>query len=266
MCKLELTPLKLAVGLLVVVTGLLLGGIVTQYIRYSYGNESQLSFVRLFNLEGENNLPSWYSSLALFLSSAALGTIGLQRRQERNPWAWHWLALAFGFLYLSADEAASIHEIAAPLVHRWLDATGHANTVISVIGTAWLLVGIPVAAIVFLMFWGFLRHLPFATRALFLVAGGLFITGTLGVEAVGGRYLANNGGSHTLTYQMMVVVEEGLEMLGIVVFLYALTTYMATHRISLRVTFSSGQSYVEPFASLPRSVVLPAPGWLRRKL
>ena len=126
------------------------------------------------------------------------------------------------------------------------------DTVISVIGTAWLLAGIPVAAIAFLAFWGFLRHLPFTTRALFLIGGGLFITGALGVEAVGGRYLTNNGGIETLTYQMMVVVEEGLEMVGIVVFLYAVMTYMATHRITLLLALRNGQSPVEPFASLRR--------------
>jgi hypothetical protein len=86
----------------------------------------------------------------------------------------------------------------------------------------------------------------------FLIAGGLFITGALGVEAVGGRYLANNGGIETLTYQMMVVVEEGLEMVGIVVFLYAVMTYMATHRISLLLVLRNGQSSVDPFASLRR--------------
>jgi hypothetical protein len=247
-CKLQLTPLKVTVGLLILVTGLLLGGMVTQYIRYAYGADVQLGFVRLFNLEGENNLPSWYSSVALLLCSAALGNIGLQRRHEGNPWAWHWLALAFGFLCLSADEAASIHEMAAPLVDRWLETTGQMDTVISGIGTSWLLAGIPVAAIVFLMFWGFLQHLPFTTRALFLIAGGLFITGAIGVEAVGGRYLLHNGGSHTLTYQMMVAVEEGLEMVGIVVFLYALMSYMATHRIGLLLTLSSGQSSAEPLS------------------
>lgn len=165
--ELELTPLKVTMGLLVIVTGLLLGGTVTQYMRYAYGAQSQSGLVRLFNLEGENNLPSWYSSIALLLSSAALGNIGLQRRQEGNPWAWHWLALAFGFLCLSADEAASIHEIAGPVLHRWLETTGQVDTVISVIGTAWLLAGIPVAAIAFLAFWGFLRHLPFTTRHCF---------------------------------------------------------------------------------------------------
>lgn len=142
MCKLQFTPLKVTTGLLIVVMGLLLAGIITQYIRFAYGDESQFGLVRLFILEGENNLPSWYSSVELLLSSAALGSIALQMLQEENPWAWHWLTLALGFLCLSADEVAGIHEMTAPLIHRLLETTGHLDTVISVIGTAWLLAGI----------------------------------------------------------------------------------------------------------------------------
>jgi hypothetical protein len=73
MCKLQFVPLKVTMGLLIIVTGLLLAGIITQYIRFAYGDESQFGLVRLFNLEGENNLPSWYSSVELLLSSVALG-------------------------------------------------------------------------------------------------------------------------------------------------------------------------------------------------
>jgi hypothetical protein len=248
MYRFRLSPLKMTAGLLIIVTGLLLAGIVTQYIRYVYGNETQLGFLRLFNLEGENNLPSWYSSVELLLSSGVLGIIGLQGKQERNPWAWHWLALAFVFLCLSADEAASIHEMAAPLIDRWLETTGQMGTVTSVIGTSWLLAGLPFAGIVFLMFWRFLMHLPLTTRVQFLIAGGLFITGAIGVEAVGGRYLLQNGGSHTFIYQVMVLVEEGLEMVGILAFLYASLRYMEIHRISLVVDICSDAAANMPFA------------------
>ena len=239
MYKLHLSPLKTMLLLLIIVTGLLAGDLVTQYIKYSYRDEAQFGFERLFNLEGENNLPTWYSSLALLLSSAMLAIIGLHRKQQANNWAWHWLILAIIFLCLSADEAASIHEMAASPIHHWLESRRHLGSVIPVIGTAWLLAGIPFAAIVFLVFCRFLLNLPAMTRALFLIAGGLYIGGAIGLEALGGRYIDQQGGSHTLTYELMVAMEEGLEMVGVIVFIYALMMYIALEGISLQVVVNS---------------------------
>jgi hypothetical protein len=239
MYKLHLSPLKTTLFLLIIVTGLLAGDLVTQYIKYVYRNEAQFGFDRLFNLEGENNLPTWYSSLALLLASAMLAIIGLHRKQEAKSWAWHWLILAIIFLCLSADEAASIHEMAASPIHQWLESRRHLESVLPVIGTAWLLAGIPFAAIVFLAFCRFLLNLPAMTRALFLIAGGLYITGTIGLEALGGRYIDQHGGSHTLTYEVLVAIEEGLEMVGVIVFIYALMMYIALEDITLQVGVNS---------------------------
>jgi hypothetical protein len=254
MYNVRLSPLKVSLILLTIIICLLVGGMVTQYTRFTYGYETQFGFARLFKLDSENTLPSWYSSVALLISSVTLGIIGLHKKQKAEPWAWHWLALAVLFFCLSADEAASIHEMAAPLLHRWLETTGHVGTVISIIGTAWLLAGMPFVAIVFLMFWRFLRHLPVLTRTLFVVAGIVFISGALGMEAEGGRYLVHNGEIDTLTYQMMVVLEEGLEMLGIVVFLYALMRYMELQSISLIVAVSSGRCSEVPVDNRPETL------------
>lgn len=246
MYKLHLSPLKTTLFLLIIVTGLLAGDLVTQYIKYVYRDEAQFGFERLFNLEGENNLPAWYSSLALLLSSAMLAIIGLHRKQEAKSWAWHWLILAIIFLCLSADETASIHEMAASPIHHWLESRGHLDSVIPVIGTAWLLAGIPFAAIVFLAFCQFLLKLPAMTRVLFLIAGGLYITGAIGLEALGGRYIDQHSGSRTLTYEVMVAMEEGLEMIGVVVFIYALMMYIALEGISLQVMVHSCDPSLQP--------------------
>lgn len=240
MYTLHLSPRKLALILVVIVTGLLLGGVTTQYIKYVYGDDFQLGLVRLLDLNGENNLPAWYSSFALLLSSALLGIIGLHRKREANPYGWHWLALALIFLCLSVDEGASIHEkMIDPLIHRWLEAIGYLDSALRVIGTAWVLAGVLFAVIVFLVFWRFLQHLPLATRTLFLIAGALYIAGTIGLEALGGQYIAHHI-KRTLIYSMMVAVEEGLEMVGIVVFLYALMLYMETQGIGFQVVLNSG--------------------------
>jgi hypothetical protein len=244
MYKLRLSPRRVTLILFTVVLGLLVGGFLTQYIKFFYGHDVQFGFVRLLALDGEDNLPSWYSSVQLLFSSAALGIIGLSRKQEKNPYSWQWLTLSVLFLCLSIDEAASIHEMTAPLIEHWLATAGPLiNLVSSLLGTPWLLAAIPFTIIVFLLFVRFLWNLPRATMILFLIGGGLYVAGAVGVEDLAGHYLVNPGADETFTYQIMVTVEEGLEMLGIVVFLYGLMTYMAIHGIGLEIALSH-----EPFA------------------
>jgi hypothetical protein len=108
-----------------------------------------------------------------------------------------------------------------------------------VIGTAWLLAGVFFAVIVFLAFWRFLQHLPAATRARSLIAGGLYIAGAIGVEAVGSIY-SNHHGSETLTYEMLVALEEGLEMGGVLMFFNTLMLYAAREAITFEVIVDSG--------------------------
>ena len=119
------------------------------------------------------------------------------------------------------------------------------DSVMSVIGTSWLLAGIPFAVISFLGFWRFLLQLPLATRSLFLLAGALYTTGAIAVEALCGRYLIDQGG-RSPTYEVMVAVEEGLEMVGVVCFVYALMMYMATQRIGFQIVLNSGIPPLEP--------------------
>jgi uncharacterized membrane protein len=56
---------------------------------------------------------------------------------------------------------------------------------------------------------------------LFFLSAGLFLAGTLGLEMAGGRYVEMHGNG-TFTYALIATVEETLELIGLVVFLYAL--------------------------------------------
>jgi hypothetical protein len=223
--------------LLAIVTGLVCGGVATQYLKHVYGYAGQFGFVRLLDLDGENNLPSWYSSVALLLSSANLAIIGLHHRSAKKPYAWHWLALALIFLGLSLDEAASLHEMADAAINRGLIIIGYRDSGLVALATpAWLLAGVLFVVIAFLVFWPFLQHLPGSTKALFVIAGGLYIGGAIGVEEVAAIHLTLGGSP--FVYSMMVAVEEGLEMVGVVVFLHALMLYMAAQAISFQVVWT----------------------------
>jgi len=66
----------------------------------------------VINLDEEANLPAWYSSVKL----AALAVLSVllyrdeRRRQPALRLSWLWLIIGGVFLFLSADETASLHE------------------------------------------------------------------------------------------------------------------------------------------------------------
>jgi hypothetical protein len=99
--------------------------------------------------------------------------------------------------------------------------------------------------VVFLLYLQFLAALPARTRFLFLLAATLYVGGALGVEMLGSNYYFHYG-PDTLAYQLIITVEEGMEMFGVVTFLYALFSYMAAHESRLRIVLSSDPSVQTP--------------------
>ena len=72
----------------------------------------------------------------------------------------------------------------------------------------------------------FVWKLPKEARNRFIVAGALYLAGALGVEMYGARE-AELHGTATITYSVLYMIEELLEMLGVVLFVYALLCHLA---------------------------------------
>ena len=181
--------------------------------------EVRESAVRLAWVDGEGNIPSWFSACLFLLGSFLLATIASAQRQHRDHHVGRWWVLSLIFIYLSLDETAQLHELSIPPLRDAFHATGF-------LYYAWI---IPAAICVVLFILGylsFLAKLPARTRGLFLLAGALFVGGALGVEAVSGKH-AYLHGEQNLTYHLIVTVEELLEMAGLVVFTYALLDYIS---------------------------------------
>jgi len=212
----HVSPRWFALALMCIVLGLETAHLVTSVLRYEYGHEVQFGLVRQFNLDEEANLPTWYSASAILIASLLLGVIGLVKHRLREPYARHWLWLAAIFFYLSADEAARIHEMSEPFTSR-LHFTGF-------FFYPWIIGGALIVLVVGLSYLRFLFHLPADIRALVVVAGSLYVGGALGVESIGAR-LDELYGFKNLKYSVVVSIEELCEMAGILVFIYALMRY-----------------------------------------
>ena len=70
--------------------------------------------------------------------------------------------------------------------------------------------------------------MPSAIRNKFIIAGVIFVTGAIGLEAIGGKIFTSYGAG-TLFYALLTNVEEILEMVGILLFIYVLLQYYQLH-------------------------------------
>ncbi|MGD1904027.1 MAG: hypothetical protein ACFB9N_17515 [Geitlerinemataceae cyanobacterium] len=190
-------------------------GLLRAIFKYALDFEYGYELLDIFDLNEEKNIPAWYSASILLLCGVILYFISLNKQQSRDKYCRHWLWLGFIFFYLSMDEAISIHEDIK------LHFFGKEHIFYD---DSWVLVyGILVAIFVF-SYRRFLRHLPVATRRMFIVSGCIYVSGTIGMEVVG-SFTQEFYGKGSIVHAMATTIEECLEMVGIVVFFNTLLSY-----------------------------------------
>jgi hypothetical protein len=199
-------------------------------IEYYLGIETTTEFVRLFHVAEEANITSWFSSMILLLCSLLLAVIAVDKHQQKDKYKKHWSALSIIFLYLSIDEAARIHEVIGFELRDLLDTKG-------AFYQAWVILMIPLLLVMLVVFFRFLLDLPKSFRALFLISAFIFIFGALGMEMIGCIYRDNIHVNWKLINAISITIEEFLENVGIVIFIYALLRYIKTNLSSETVTF-----------------------------
>ena len=146
----------------------------------------------------------------------------------------YWLGLTILFLFLAIDEGAAIHEAVGSYFERYINAEGFLYFMWVVpYGIATVVLG--------LVYSKFVWELPKDIRAHFVMAGVIFLTGVLGVEMLGARE-ADLHGTETVVYCLLYSLEEVLEMLGIILFIYALLSHLAqeTGRLSVVLELPGG--------------------------
>jgi hypothetical protein len=222
--KLTISPKQVSRLLACIVGFLVLVNLGLKFIRYylehDYVHGLMPVVLRLFDTDGEGNIPAWYSSLALLLCSALLVFIATEESQENNRYATHWKGLAAIFLYMAVDEAVMIHELPSEPLHIALKTSGH-------LYYAWVIPYSVVVLAVALVYGPFVLALPSETRRLFLLGGALYVGGSIGMEMLGAAY-HDAVGANNMTYMTISGIEEALEMTGVAVFVYALLRYLET--------------------------------------
>jgi hypothetical protein len=211
-----LTVITLVLG------ALSLAGPVIQF-QWNYTNR----FIRMFDIGLEATVPTWYSSIILFISAVLLALIAIETRRTDGPFVKHWAALGLLFLLFSIDEVAMFHERVDAFLSKHVDASGFLLYI-------WVVPGALFALAVAVAYLRFLWHLPVDTRWMIIAAGVVFVTGALGLEMLQARH-HDLYGYETFTYAMLYTAEELMEKLGVVLFIYALLVHLERQVSELRI-------------------------------
>ncbi|RYY66405.1 MAG: multidrug transporter [Chitinophagaceae bacterium] len=167
----------------------------------------------------------------LLADAVLLFVIAARAIRERLVESLGWLTLSIGFVFMAMDEAWTIHEDLIGPIRQRLGA-GH----LGLLYNAWILPGIAVTGLIGLAYLRFLKALPRPTRIGFVLSAVIYLSGALGVEAIDGSYFEVHG--NNFTYKVLTMVEEGLEMSGLILFCRYLLQYIRSQYDSIQFTFS----------------------------
>ncbi|MFW9261768.1 hypothetical protein [Nostoc sp. CALU 546] len=173
----------------------------------------------LFDLNSEDNIPTIYSGGALLFCSILLEIIFQAQRLAKNKdvWAWRGLSIVFAGLFL--DELIGLHERLTTPLRGTFNTSGF-------LYYAWVIAGAIFVLLFLLVFGRFVTTLPGKTRRLFFISGTIYVAGAIATELVGGYYEYYYT-PNSMLYVFITTIEEVLEMLGIVIFIYALLSYIS---------------------------------------
>ena len=221
--KILLVPQKIFKVLLVCIGGLIVANTIGIISRTGFGHDYCFGLVPLFDFDAEMNFPTFYSSITLVFTSVLLTVIAYCQKQTGGKFK-AWVGLVLIFLFLAIDEFGSLHERLEAPFYRLMRTYGFLE-MSKIFFYAWV---IPVGAVVCalgIIYLPFLFKLPRKTMIMFMISGGIYVGGAMGLEILGGIQERLHG-TENLTYLLLAMIEEIMEMTGIALFIYTLLSYI----------------------------------------
>ncbi len=175
----------------------------------------------LFDLDQENNVPTYFAAAQVLLVAFLMIEINLTERRLLKkiiPGTWIWIVLAAGFTYLAVDDVVSIHEYV--LRHTTRDLMPADSLWLSLM--PWQIIFGPLFAIIAALLIAVIltRFNKDRTLTRFATAGLCCWILAVLMEGLAKPVFMAQG-----WYNVGVVIEEGLELVGGTLFVLAFATY-----------------------------------------
>ncbi len=223
----RLSRSKLLRTLAVVVVAILVAHLTVHIYHYLVRQVPDLLF-NAVDVDQEENFSTWYQGFSLLFASVLLFVVAAHQRDGRQPLAGYWRGLGVVFVLLSMDEIAGYHE-----------------TLNAVIQESWT-VPAAFAVLAFVIVYArFLLKIQRATARRMVIAGAVYVGGALGMDKFSDWFVKLSsvsfrlpGGTltihhtvetmaRTIDYSILTAIEEGMEMLGVWLFLRAILMFMS---------------------------------------
>ncbi len=174
-----------------------------------------------FYLDAETNIPTWFNSMLLLVSSGLFIVIALHKRTTRDKYRFHWFGLGFLWLIFSIDELAVLHEM---LIKPMRDAVTLNNWFFF----AWVIPGLVFLGVLAIAYLGFFLRLSNRFKLLFLLSMAVYFGGAVGGEMLSGHF-AQTIGQKNFTYAVIASLEESIELTGASLLIFTLLKYIETY-------------------------------------
>ena len=181
-------------------------------------------FFDAINLDEEFNLTAIYSGLLLYASSFLLKEIAISSQGGKRR---DWMLLSKVFLFLAFDEVFQVHELfVIPGLRQYLHPS---------LASIWVIPYGILSALFSFKFIPFFLKLRSKVSVLSLISGGVYVSGAIAFEALNSWLVRTDQISlSSFYYELISGFEELFEMLGIIIFLYALMLELRSRFVCLR--------------------------------
>jgi len=222
---LVLSPKRITVTLSVFAFTLLLISIVRNIYQQFTGAELRVGTI--FSFGDQVNVPTWYSSSLMLLCALLMLVIAWNSHNNGDRFARHWGFLSLLFVLLSANEVALLHRRLFVFFIYVLPLPG--KRLIGFFLLTACVVGL------FLAYRKFLAHLPKQILSSFVVVGTLYFAAAL-IDKLDKReywrYVETFGVERSPG--LLTTVDEMLELIGVIILIHAVLSYMSLHIKELR--------------------------------
>ncbi len=192
-------------------------------------------YIIKFNMGYENNVPTFFNALLLLFCTGLLAWLAAGYARDKLPFAARWRVLSIVFFLLAMDEIADLHRYLILPLRQALQLTGMWRS-------AWFVVLLPLLVLLAWWCWPLLKSLPARMQRNIWLAAGLYAGGAMAAN-VCRLALVQAAGDPNFITELVKVLEETLEMGGILLFSYTLAEILV-EKIS-----------VTRFAILPRGAI-----------
>lgn len=184
-----------------------------------------------FYFDREDSVPTYFSSVILLFAALLLAFIAFFKTNFKDSFSKHWVILSIIFTGLSIDETAGFHESLVDPMIAMYDFTGFMRF-------PWIIAGLIFMIFFSIAYFKFLNSLPGLYKTGFIYSCFIYVTGAIGFEMWSAELFSNLEKPYEdLSYNLVITAEETFEMLGILLFISVLLSYIRAQNWEIRLSF-----------------------------